>query len=376
VSQSRLKLQCRLEAVVPLVVKVLISGVCGFVGRVIAQRLLQSEPAIEIIGLDNLIRPGSQLNTTPLRDQGVKFRHADVRNSSDLENVPAIDWIIDAAANASVLAGIEGDTTSRQLIQHNLDGSINLLEVAKKYKACFSLLSTSRVYSIETLAALPVEEKNGAFHLAQDAPLPPGASAEGIAEHFSTAPPISLYGASKLASEILALEYGNAFDFPVWINRCGVLAGAGQFGRPDQGIFAYWINAYLRGAPLKYIGFEGMGFQSRDCLHPRDLVPLLLKQFHSAHNTTPRVINLGGGRANTMSLLQLTSWCAARFGKREIDVSQQARPFDLPWIVLDSRLAAQAWDWHPATDLETILTEIANHAEENPDWLRISTPYE
>ena len=49
-------------------------------------------------------------------------------------------------------------------------------------------------------------------------------------------------GASKLASEQLILEYGNSFDFPVWINRCGVLAGAGQFGKADQGIFSYWIH--------------------------------------------------------------------------------------------------------------------------------------
>ncbi len=56
-----------------------------------------------------------------------------------------------------------------------------------------------------------------------------------------------MYGSTKLASEIVALEYGEAFGFPVWINRCGVLAGAGQFGTPDQGIFSYWINAHLRG---------------------------------------------------------------------------------------------------------------------------------
>jgi len=355
-------------------VKVLISGICGFVGSLIARHLLQSDPTIEIIGLDNLIRPGSYLNTDPLRDLGVKLRHADVRNASDLETLPTIDWIIDAAANASVLAGVEGDTTSRQLVQHNLDGSINLLEVAKKYKACFSLLSTSRVYSIETLAALPVVEKNGAFHLARDARLPPGVSAEGIAENFSTAAPISLYGATKLASEILALEYGGVFDFPVWINRCGVLAGAGQFGRPDQGIFAYWINAYLRGAPLKYIGFKGMGLQSRDCLHPRDLVPLLIRQFRSSERNKPRVVNLGGGVDNSMSLLQLSRWSATRFGEREIAAELRPRPFDLPWVVMDSRLAEQAWDWRPGTNLEDILGEIASHAEANPKWLQLSAP--
>src|SRR6266540_7500214 len=84
-----------------------------------------------------------------------------------------------------------------------------------------------------------------------------GLSSEGVAENFSTSPPLSLYGATKLASEVMALEYGEAFDLPIWINRCGVLAGAGQFGQPDQGIFAFWINSYLRRQPLKYIGFDG-----------------------------------------------------------------------------------------------------------------------
>jgi CDP-paratose 2-epimerase len=91
--------------------------------------------------------------------------------------------------------------------------------------------------------------------------------------------PISLYGSTKLASEALALEYGATFNLPVFVNRCGVLAGTGQFGRADQGIFAYWLNSHLRRRPLKYIGFGGHGHQVRDCLHPRDLVPLLEKQF-------------------------------------------------------------------------------------------------
>ena len=82
---------------------------------------------------------------------------------------------------------------------------------------------------------------------------------------FSTRAPISLYGSTKLAAEALALEYGDAFDFPVWINRCGVLAGAGQFGTPDQGIFSYWIHAHARRRPLRFIGFDGTGKQTGTC---------------------------------------------------------------------------------------------------------------
>jgi len=355
-------------------VKVLISGACGFVGSVIARHLLGAESSVEIIGLDNFIRPGSSLNAAPLRAAGVQLHHADVRSASDLDSLPGVDWVIDAAANASVLAGVDGTTTSRQLVEHNLLGSINLLEVAKKSRACFSLISTSRVYSIAALAALPVKEKDAASQLLPSQEMSPGISAHGIAEDFSTIPPVSLYGTTKLASEMLALEYGSDFDFPVWINRCGVLAGAGQFGRPDQGIFSYWINAYLRRAPLKYIGFGGTGLQARDCFHPRDLVPLLLQQFRSVGKDRPQIVNLGGGPDNTMSLAQLSRWCADRFGQRDIGVETQARSFDLPWVVMDSRLAEKTWDWRPTIKIEAILDEIASHAQANPTWLQLSAP--
>jgi CDP-paratose 2-epimerase len=93
------------------------------------------------------------------------------------------------------------------------------------------------------------------------------ASANGPDIDFSATPPLSLYGSTKLASELLALEYGDTFSLPVWINRCGVMAGAGQFGRADQGIFSFWIQSYLHKRPLKYIGFDGSGSQVRDALH-------------------------------------------------------------------------------------------------------------
>jgi len=198
-------------------------------------------------------------------------------------------------------------------------------------------------------------------------------TANGIAENFSTAPPVSLYGASKVASEVVALEYGDAFDFPVWINRCGVLAGAGQFGHAEQGIFSFWINACLRRRPLRYIGFDGAGHQCRDCFHPRDLLPLLEKQFAVRDGSKPRVVNLGGGAANAMSLAQLSRWCEARFGAHQIAADPTPRPFDVPWLVMDSRLAHEAWGWQPAITLEIILQEIAKHAEAHPDWLEISS---
>ena len=100
----------------------------------------------------------------------------------------------------------------------------------------------------------------------------------GISEGFPTTAPLSLYGASKLASETLILEYGECFDSPVWLNRCGVLAGAGQFGKADQGIFSFWIHSFREKNSLKYIGFNGTGNQVRDALHPRELAPMHLNE--------------------------------------------------------------------------------------------------
>jgi CDP-paratose 2-epimerase len=352
--------------------KILISGACGFVGSALANGLLDNVSSREIIGLDNLSRPGSQLNLESLRQRGVKLRHGDLRSASDLESIGEVDWIIDAAANPSVLAGVDGTTSSRQLIEHNLYGTINLLELAKKYRAGFTLLSTSRVYSVKALSEIPVVVGDAAFAPDTAVPLPEGVTANGIAENFSTAPPVSLYGASKVASEVVALEYGDAFDFPVWINRCGVLAGAGQFGHAEQGIFSFWINAYLRRRPLRYIGFDGAGHQCRDCFHPRDLLPLLEKQFAARDGDKPRVVNLGGGAANAMSLARLSQWCEARFGAHQVAAETTPRPFDIPWLVMDSHLARKTWGWQPAISLEAILQEIAQHAEAHPNWLQIS----
>jgi CDP-paratose 2-epimerase len=356
--------------------KLLITGACGFVGTTLARAFAQSGSHHTLFGIDNFSRPGSETNRAELKQLGVKLFHGDLRAASDLESIPAVDFVIDAAANPSVLAGVDGKTSSRQLIEHNLAGTVNMLEFCKQHRAGFVLLSTSRVYSISPLAALPVEAVDDAFRPAKNASLPAGLTAAGVDETFSTQAPVSLYGATKLTSEALALEYGETFNLPVFINRCGVLAGAGQFGRADQGIFAYWVNSYMRRRPLKYIGFGGHGYQVRDCLHPRDLVPLLEKQLSSAKlSVENRLINCAGGASSARSLRQLSDWCAAKFGEVKIAADSTPRPFDIPWMVLDSAKAARLWNWQPQTTTDAILEEISVHAAAHPEWLNLSAPH-
>ena len=352
--------------------KILITGICGFVGSSLAEGLLECREGISICGIDNLMRPGSELNRARLKELGIALVHGDVRMASDLECLPAVDWVIDAAANPSVLAGLQKGFSSRQLIEHNLGSVVNVIEYCKAHKAGLLLMSTSRVYSIRALTSLSLRAEDGAFCLDETFSLPAGISTKGVGVDFSTSAPISLYGGTKLAAETIALEYGDAFGFPVWINRCGVLAGAGQLGTPDQGVFSYWIHAHARRRPLRYIGFDGTGKQTRDVFHPRDLTVLADAQMNCQRSDGQRIYCAGGGRSNAISLAQMTRWCDRRFGKHAPSADTRPRPYDIPWVIMDSSDAERDFGWRVAFPLDQILEEIARHAESHPDWLETS----
>ena len=341
--------------------------------------------------MDNFLREGSRGNLEPLRKLGMQVTEGDIRNEADLAKMPKADWVLDCAAEPSVLAGVAPTKSgqgsgmgSYELMDHNLIGTIKVLEHCKKTGAGFILMSTSRVYSVAPLSKLKVKVENGAYALAEGGRgQGAGVSEKGISEEFSSEPPLSLYGASKRCAELLAMEYGDAFGFPVWINRCGVLAGKGQFGKADQGIFSFWIRSWKENRPLKYIGFDGKGSQVRDCLHPKDLLPVLKKQIAAGKvdrrweigdrgaegggqrkedRVDRRICNFGGGVENSCSLAQLSEWCERRFGAKKIENDPNPRPYDLPWVVMDSQRAKTLWGWGPATPLNHILEEIAEES--------------
>jgi len=87
-----------------------------------------------------------------------------------------------------------------------------------------------------------------------------------------------------------------------------------------------------------------------------------------------RVANFAGGAASAMSLRQLSDWCSVNVGPHTVGVDAMPRPFDIPWMVLDSSKAAKLWRWQPATPRAAILTEIAAHARAHPQWLDVSAP--
>jgi CDP-paratose 2-epimerase len=352
--------------------KAFITGICGFVGCALARRIREADPASEVFGIDNLMRSGSEVNRR-LGEFDIEVYHGDARCASDVEGLPPADWVIDAAANPGVLAGLDGRASARQLIEHDLFGTVNILEYCRRHGAGFIFLSTSRVYSIGPLSGIPMQVEGNRFVPCFSQLQFPGISTEGITEEFSTDPPVSLYGATKLASEVLALEYGDTFGLPVRINRCGVLAGAGQFGTAEQGIFSFWLHAWRAGEPLRYVGFGGEGLQVRDVFHPDDLSTLVLNEMQKPASQQERICNVAGGLSNSMSLRQLSNWCTDRFGSREIISDAIERRFDIPWVVLDTSRAREQWNWKPTRPISTILAEVADHAEKHPYWLGLTS---
>ncbi len=345
------------------------TGGAGFVGSHIALAFASEHPGAEVIALDNLRRRGSETNLTRLAGGGVRFVHGDVRVRSDLDQVDgAVDVVGDASAEASVLAGVDG--APAYVLETNLGGTANLLDWARGRTGALLYLSTSRVYSSAPLRDLAIEETATRYELA-DGQAVPGASPAGIAEGFPTHLPRSFYGASKLASEMLVQEYGEAYGLPAVVTRCGVITGAGQFGKSEQGVFSMWAANHVLGKPLRYIGFDGSGRQVRDLMHPADLFDLLGRQLSAIDRCAGRVYNAGGGREGSVSLAELTDICRAVTGN-EVPMSSEARtsPVDIPVYLSDNTCAADELGWSPRWTPRAMMEEIVAWVRANEDLLR------
>lgn len=346
----------------------LVTGGAGFVGARIALGLRERGLAQRVIALDNLRRRGSELNLARLKAGGVEFLHGDVRQPEDLAEAGAVDCIVECSAEPSVLAGYGGSPA--YVTQTNLNGTIHCLEHARAHGAAFVFLSTSRVYPIAPLQQLRYTETATRFEL-DDAQPYPGASAAGIAEEFPLAGARSLYGATKLCSELLIQEYAAMYGLRTLINRCGLLTGPWQMGKSDQGVIVLWAARHLYGGTLKYIGYGGSGKQVRDFLHVDDLLDLLEIQLRGLDQYSGQFFNVGGGRANSVSLLDLTAHCTREAG-RSLDIAPEAegRAADIPVYLTDARRVQEACGWVPKRDAEQTLGEIFAWLRDNERILR------
>ncbi len=337
--------------------KILVTGGAGFVGSSLAVLFKRDLADAEVIAFDNLHRRGSELALERLKAAGVVFRHGDIRQPDDLAEIGPFDLLLECSAEPSVHVGYGGSSPA-YLIHTNLFGTVNCLEAARRHGADVAFLSTSRVYPIERLRALPLERRGRRLDIPAAA-AGPGWSAAGIATGFPLTGSRSMYGATKLASELLIEEYGAMYGLRAVVDRCGVLTGPWQMGKVDQGFVVLWAARHAYGGRLAYSGFGGEGVQLRDILHVADLYDLLRLQLGDMAAHRGRVYNVGGGAGVSVSLAELTELCALRSGGRiAIGQDPDTRPADIPYYVTDTTEVAAATGWQPRRSVESILDDI------------------
>jgi CDP-paratose 2-epimerase len=341
---------------------ILITGGAGFVGSNLCVYLKRRFQGTRITALDNLRRKGSETNLPRLRMNGVEFVHGDIRNREDLEFEPIPDLVIECSAEPSVLAGFSN--APAYVINTNLAGTINCLELARRVHADVVFLSTSRVYSIAALNEINTLETTTRFTL-HGTQSHPGVSLNGIAENFTLHGPRSLYGTTKLCSELILQEYGAMYGVRYIVNRCGVLTGPWQMGKVDQGVFALWVAMHYFNRKLSYIGWGGTGKQVRDLLHIDDLAELLCLQLKDFGKLSTGTFNVGGS-SSSLSLLETTELCQEITGNRisVVGISDN-RPADLKLYITDTRRIRAATGWIPRYSAKDTLQSIYDWLHQN-----------
>jgi CDP-paratose 2-epimerase len=341
---------------------VLVTGGAGFVGSTLAIELARAVPDAHILALDSLRRRGSELNLPKLEAAGVDFIHGDVRSADDLVlEGRDLHLLIDCSAEPSVLAGYGGSPA--EVVGTNLVGTLNCLELARRRQADVVFLSTSRVYPIAALNQIALEEQPTRFAIGrlQDQV---GVSPVGISETFPLVGVRSLYGATKLASELLLQEYGAMYGLRFVINRLGVITGPGQMGKEEQGVFALWIARHYFGGELTYRGWGGAGKQVRDLVHVQDVWQLVRSQLTQWDRVNGRTYNVGGGTDVSLSLCETTALCREIVGRKiAIHSDPATHVSDVALYCTDySRLTADT-GWRPTWQPSAILADMF-------EWLR------
>ena len=346
--------------------KILVTGGAGFVGSNICIKLKQQSSDIKVTALDNLVRRGSELNLPRLKKHGVSFLRGDVRNEKDLQ-FSDIDLLIECSAEPSVMAGV--NSSPEYLVNTNLVGALNCFELARKNKSDIVFLSTSRVYPVKDLNSLSFKEEETRFSLTDNQSMR-GSSSEGINEDFPLTGVRTLYGATKLSAEFILTEYINNYGIKGIINRCGLITGPWQMGKVDQGVVVLWIAKHIYKKPLAYIGFGGSGKQVRDVIDIDDLFDLLIIQLSDIGKYSGAIFNVGGGRKNSLSLLELTKMCEEFSGNKiSIKKTKEERPGDVRIYIGDNSGITKLSGWHPKKSTQKTLGEIHKWIVGNKEML-------
>lgn len=347
---------------------ILVTGGAGFFGSNLAIQLKAALPKSRVIAFDNLRRRGSEHILPRLAEHAVEFVHGDVRNPGDLQ-IGAIDLILECSAEPSVLAGRDGG--ARYLIDSNLGGAINCLELARQTGAALLFISSSRVYPFDVLNNLPFAPHGARMELTEGQALPTGISAQGLTTDFPLPGKRTIYGATKLSAELLVREYSDVYDIPALVFRFGVLAGPWQMGKLDQGFTALWVARHLSGRGLDYVGYGGTGHQVRDVLHVFDAFDLVMRALPGLGKRRGEVFNVGGGLENSVSLQEMSAICRTVTG-REVPMGcmPDTRPGDIPWYVTDNSAVSECFGWQPQRSVEQVVRDTADWLRQRPEILK------
>jgi CDP-paratose 2-epimerase len=315
----------------------LITGGAGFIATNVADRLLTNGRRVRLF--DNLSRAGVEENVRWLRDHHgdrVELMLGDVRDEKGLQRaVRGVDQVFHFAAQVAV-------TTS--LVEPFLDfdvnarGTLNLLEAIRSLDAPPTLLytSTNKVYG--DLDDVPLRRRKMRYEPSDDAVLERGIG-EGRPLDFH-----SPYGCSKGAAEQYVLDYARTFGLPATVFRMSCIYGPHQFGTEDQGWVAHFLIQALRRRPLT---LYGDGLQVRDVLFVDDLVDAMLLAHERIEDTAGDAFNIGGGPANTISLLELLDLIADATGDRPAFGVEPWRPADQRYYVSCTAKFERLTGWRP-----------------------------
>ena len=335
--------------------KVLITGGAGFIGSNLADRLLQAGRPVMI--LDNLSRAGVKHNVQYLRDlygDLLEVHVGDVRNRDLVEMLVArCGSIFHFAAQVAVTTSLVDPMND---FATNLQGTLNVLEAARKQDPLPSLLftSTNKVYGdLQDIELVPVGKRH--------VPRNHGIRMRGISESR----PLefhSPYGCSKGAADQYVLDYARMYGLPSVVFRMSCIYGRRQLGTEDQGWVAHFALQMLRDGSLTVYGD---GRQVRDILYIDDLLDAMFAATKNIKAVAGKAFNIGGGPDNAVSLLEVIGRLAELSGVEPIIRYGLRRKGDQAYYVSDIHRFSKATGWTPQVSTQQGIPRLFHWILEN-----------